>query len=279
MSVSISSGGGGGGITVESDPTALKIASNLSDLADPNQAIVNLGALGDAPNDGTVYGRQSGEWVAAGGGSFTGGTVTTAVVADAGFGAGQAILDPYAEGAPRVYVGNADGGQYTSIYPTSIAFYNYGTSLSINESYITFPDGTQQTTAYTGGGGGGSSIEQRYADAIATQMGSCVYDMNYAAGMSAIFGNWVWNSNYNNNSLSYEYPAFIVNMESASNCMWRLNAPDDTEFYISYVDYAGFIFTSYSQNTMGGYFSVKVYNGNNDSSATSFPVNYVSSPA
>jgi hypothetical protein len=68
MSVTISSGGGGGGITIENDPTALKIASNLTDLADPNQAIVNLGIVPEAPLDGTVYGRQSGLWVAAGGG-------------------------------------------------------------------------------------------------------------------------------------------------------------------------------------------------------------------
>jgi hypothetical protein len=43
MGVDISQGGGGGGIVIESDPTALKIANNLSDVQDAEVAKSNLG--------------------------------------------------------------------------------------------------------------------------------------------------------------------------------------------------------------------------------------------
>lgn len=51
MSISISGGiGGGGGVAVETDPTALKKANNLSDLTDINSARGNIGVQSSVEN-------------------------------------------------------------------------------------------------------------------------------------------------------------------------------------------------------------------------------------
>jgi hypothetical protein len=65
-------------------------------------------------------------------------------------------------------------GTNTNIFPEVITLSQNSNSLTLSASVgITFPDGTQQTTAYTGGGGGGgggSSVAQRLADAFAAQV-------------------------------------------------------------------------------------------------------------
>lgn len=223
MSLTISGGGGGGGITIETDPTALKIASNLSDLADPNQAIVNLGALGDAPNDGTVYGRQSGEWVQTGGSGIAIDSTNTGYIQLNGGGGGVVL--------GYDLLNNLSG--------FSEIFVNFeGAGTRITTSGITFPDNTVQTTAYTGGGGGGSSLQQRYADAIATLIGETGTNHTAEVGIQ-ISAFWTHlPDNSHNWSLASRYPAFFGYM-SSDNMSVAIYADGDY-FPVSYMDAFGF---------------------------------------
>lgn len=247
MSLTISGGGGGGGITIETDPTALKKASNLADLTNVAIARANIGipaegisyikiadwditrnyAYGEQVIYNDKFYRQTSDGAGAGyqpdiypeiwaeisaggsgGGSFNGGTVTTAVIGDAGY--GMAVLDPDYEGAPRFYVGDSGSSVFTSITPAGIQLANLGIGLTLNNWQITFSDGTVQTTAYTGGGGGsGTAVQQRYADAIATLVATPTYGWDGGIYISA---QWAFTSAYNNNSVTYEYPKFIDSM-------------------------------------------------------------------
>lgn len=249
MSVTISSGGGGG-ITIETDPTALKIASNLADLSNTEDARNNLlaiGLLSDAPNDGTVYGRQSGEWVAAGGGgggssfSVTGqspvdgfqSTVkidATQINGDTTSGAtlGEVVVSHNTLQGTNDHVKiacfDADGYGYRSVglegytvinegtYAASFKFGNYADANNGNGSFGWKVDPMlifPDGTIQTTAytSGGGTANQQRLADAIAALVATPTTSQGEFG--CTINLQWAFTTVYNNNALWYEYPKFI----------------------------------------------------------------------
>lgn len=263
MSVSISSGGGGGGITIETDPTALKKASNLADLTNVNDAKQSLsihqyggGLAFTSGVDATTV--QIGSSV--GGSSFTGvatnwegidgtslrydgiyfadGTVLSSAAA-----AGGIALNSTNTGYIQL---NGGGGSVVLGYDSlnnlsgfSEIFVNFeGAGTRITTSGITFPDGTSQATAYTGGGGGGGmTYELRLADSICPLINTISYQTD-DGGLTYYFS-CSWASAYSST------PAFLVWYGSNA---WGLRSQSAglgvMEHPVTYLDGSGFITTS-----------------------------------
>jgi hypothetical protein len=241
MSVTISSGGGGG-ITIETDPTALKLtggtltgtllvqaagssafAQIVPDIDYPSITISDSGGNWmQYSSSGITFPDGSTQTTAASGGSFDGGTIASALIADGGA-SGQAIVDPNYEGTARVVLISSDNSQITAIYPLGIAF----------------PDGTFQSTAYTGGGGGGggsASEEQRMADFVAGSIGG---NVNYFYGWTdyQFYCPWVWLDT----SLSTLYPPNFIFQNFIQNYGWGIiNDSTGTEYPVVYFDGNGF---------------------------------------
>ena len=124
MSVSISSGGGVG-ITVENDPTALKINNSLNDVLDPVSARNNIGAF--PATGGTIIGNL---------------TVTDEIVEQ------TASIVPYFEGTPVTLSLNAPNISNSLIATPSGVMVASGTGYTqMTASGYRFPDGTSQSTA------------------------------------------------------------------------------------------------------------------------------------
>jgi hypothetical protein len=119
------------------------------------------GFIGDAPSDGSTYGRNNGAWTVAGGGgsylplaggaldanaSITASDTSTATDSEmAGWGLGVQLSADHTKGTTLEFDGldAYDGASHMQVTPTG----------------LTFPDSTVQTTAYTGGvhyNGGGN---------------------------------------------------------------------------------------------------------------------------
>jgi hypothetical protein len=116
------------------------------------------GFIGDAPSDGSTYGRNNGAWTVAGGGgsylplaggaldanaSVTASDTSTATDSElAGWGLGVQLT--------------ADHTQGTTVEFNGLDTYDGASHMIVNPTGLTFPDASVQTTAYTGGGGGGT---------------------------------------------------------------------------------------------------------------------------
>ena len=118
--------------------------------------------ISDAPSDGTIYGRQNGSWVTAGGGggSFNGGTITNALIVNGVGATSNVTVDTaglYAYdlgssgsiGTTLDYAGfnNFSGDDYTNIAPGNVQVRSGGQNIQITSGTITFPDGSYQTKA------------------------------------------------------------------------------------------------------------------------------------
>jgi len=88
----------------------------------PDSSIQTTAGIGDAPIDGTTYGRQDGTWVAAGG-TFNGGTITNSLI-----------------------VSNSGSQAYIQDYSVAVID-EVGTKTELIAGGIIFPDSTIQTTA------------------------------------------------------------------------------------------------------------------------------------
>lgn len=169
MSIIIN-GGSGGGITVETDPTALKIANNLSDVSSQEQSRDNIG-LGPTSSpifSGlTIYSQN--------------GNPSQILFSQTG---GMAIKyqPEISSGSWNIHlpaldvVGSID-------FTTDSLFPNQQCGFIVNypilaNAGIVFSDGTIQTTAGGGGGGGGGglSYSQRLADGFASNVMAFSYE-------------------------------------------------------------------------------------------------------
>jgi hypothetical protein len=111
------------------------------------------GFIGDAPSDGSTYGRNNGAWTVAGGGgsylplaggaldanaSITASDTSTATDSElAGWGLGVQL--------------SADHTQGTTLEFDGLDAYDGASHMQVTPTGLTFPDSTVQTTAYTGG--------------------------------------------------------------------------------------------------------------------------------
>ena len=128
----------------------LSKAGNLSGLASTSTARSNLGlgtisTFNDAPSDGSQYARKNGAWdvVTGGGGSFTGGAITSPITYTVG-----TQVSTMANSAFSVV--NSSTSESIDLSVTGITIIGtYGT-LTIDSGGMQFPDTTTQTTAGIG---------------------------------------------------------------------------------------------------------------------------------
>ena len=114
--------------------------------------------------------------------------------------------------------------------------YNGAVGWKLDQSLI-FPDGTVQSTAYTGGGGGGSSSEeQRMADFVAGSIGG---NVNYFYGWTdwQFYCPWVW---VDSGLYSLYPPNFIFQYFISSYGWGIINDSTGTEYPVVYFDGNGF---------------------------------------
>lgn len=135
-------GGGVAGITVEQDPTALKMASNLSDLVNKVTARSNLQVLSS-----TEVSTALGYYL-----PLTGGTISV----NGGINFSTNSYNSILNGSGFIVQDIGQTGDQTSITYNQIVLSNSGSGITITPQSITFPDNTSISTAPTGGGGGGS---------------------------------------------------------------------------------------------------------------------------
>ena len=149
---------GSGANVAHLSPTALSLTQfgHGQFTIQPSQGIVwpdasvQTTAWNDAPSDGTIYGRQDGDWVEAGGGAgvylpLAGGSMDLDAQIELSSTGGSYLS--FAGSVINLSVGNDD----TNIEPGKIQLYfEYVlTPLTIDVNGITFPDATVQTTAFT----------------------------------------------------------------------------------------------------------------------------------
>lgn len=252
MSVNISSGGGGG-ITIETDPTALKIANNLSDVQDIEAAKSNLG-ISSGGGSGTL------PFYSVVGTSNEGFSVETTI--DTGStgednGKVSVIFWDSLNGLQhraRLSCGVTDSYGWKQHGLEAMTWTNWGAIGSIFKfgwwadanSYngavgwkldqpLIFPDGTVQSTAASGGGGSASE-EQRMADFVAGSIGG---NVNYFYGWTnyQFYCPWVWLDT----SLSTLYPPNFIFQYFISSYGWGIiNDSTGTEYPVVYFDGNGF---------------------------------------
>ena len=168
-STSVAWGSITGTLSAQSDlQSALNAKLDTTTAASTYYPLSNPSAyIGDAPSDGTIYGRQNGSWVTAGGGgSFNGGTITNPLVVQSGTTsnvtvdtAGVYAYDLTSGGSVGTTLdfagfNNFSGDDYTNIAPGNLQVRSSGQNIQITSGTITFADSTYQTTAattFTGG--------------------------------------------------------------------------------------------------------------------------------
>jgi hypothetical protein len=302
MGVDISQGGGGGGgITIETDPTALKIANNLSDLTNVETAKGWLGLdINSQPtfisvaasfegtstyytHTGITFSDGSVQTTAGGGSSFNGGTITTPLTVSNSETSASIVLNSNLEGVSEVRA-DSGFGVYASLRMDGIQSTDGVSTTALGYNGITFPDGTVQTTAYTGGGGGVAlnAIQQKYADAIASLTATPQFGVEFSDTMISV--QWAVTFQFNNNSLVTEYPKFIDAMSS----WYNIAVFDGANFFpVTYIDstyligtltgtfsFYGFIYIAVTDSASGGGFTDPT------TTAVSFPAAFVNwSPA
>ena len=113
------------------------VSGNFYPLSNPS------GYIGDAPADGTIYGRKDGLWVAAGGGSpFDGGAVNNPITFNVG---NETSTFNYS----YVLSQDTSTGEYAQVSSTGVWAGNTisGDYFQISSAGLRFPNGTTQTTA------------------------------------------------------------------------------------------------------------------------------------
>ena len=110
----------------------------------------SLAVINDAPSDGTIYGRQNGSWVEAGGGDYlplAGG----AMDANANITASDTSTgtDSEVAGWGLGVQLSADHTKGTTVEFDGLDAYDGASHMQVTPTGITFPDATVQTTAFT----------------------------------------------------------------------------------------------------------------------------------
>ena len=125
----------------------LSKAGNLSGLASTSTARTNLGlgtlsTFNDAPSDGSQYARQNGAWsvVSGGGGSFTGGPITSPITYTVGDVVSTFSYD-------SIVIVDNSSGYNTQLGIGSATFVHPAGTLSVYGGGIVFPDSSTQSTA------------------------------------------------------------------------------------------------------------------------------------
>jgi hypothetical protein len=128
----------------------LSKAGNLSGLASTSTARTNLGlgtlsTVNDAPADGSQYARKNNTWevVSGGGGSFTGGPITTPITYTVG-----TQVSTMQNGGFNVT--NSANSETVDIVTAGVYVYGSGGVMAVYSQGIQFPDTSIQTTAGIG---------------------------------------------------------------------------------------------------------------------------------
>jgi len=190
------------------------------------------GYLTDAPSDGTIYGRQNGSWVTAGGGSYlplAGGaldanasitasdTGTTTDSEFAGWGLGVQLTADHTKGTTVEFDGldAYDGASHMQVTPTG----------------LTFPDSSVQTTAATSFDPTGYATE------------SWVASQNYATWYGGTFTGYVtWVDSGYNPTTQLSYNGITAQNDAGSMILTAdgLYFPDSTTQFTAFPGFAGY---------------------------------------
>jgi hypothetical protein len=208
MSVTISSGGGGG-ITIETDPTALKIASNLADLTDVEAAKANLGITGGG-----------------GGGGIEGVFYGTTGAIDINIADGY--IDPSGTPSPKIVVLNTLG------FSTLIGAQEVTTD-TINARAVVFQDGTFQTTAAVTESPIVTEIKRRL-DAVVSSIGFVDY-----APVAGFEDDYTMNVSWVYNGVSMRTPTVLYTLWTE----WGFVSANGTKYPATYYDNYGISTTAW----------------------------------